>query len=53
MDNIDEYEDFNIYNGEAVHDMLVDFDLYENTGASEIFDEADIDEFVNSLDDWD
>lgn len=29
---MDEYDDLNVYNGEAEHDMWVDFDHYENTG---------------------
>lgn len=50
---MDEYEDLDTYNGDAVHDMWVDFDRYENTGSPEVFDEDNIDEFVNNLDDWD
>lgn len=30
---MNDYDDLDIYNGEAVHDMWVDFDKYENAGA--------------------
>lgn len=30
---MDEYEDLDAYNGDTIHDMWVDFDNYENTGA--------------------
>lgn len=39
---------------ENEHDMWVDLDYQENTGElSDIFDDADIDEYVNNLNDWD
>lgn len=41
------------YNGDAVHDMWVDFDHYENTGTPEVFDEDNLDDFINNLNDWD
>lgn len=49
-----EYDDLDAYNGVSEHDMLVDFDYHENTGElSDIFDDVDIDEYVNNLNDWD
>lgn len=59
---MDEYDDLDTYNGDAVHDMWVDFDNYvndlplsqkENTGTPDVFDEVDMDELVNNLNDWD
>lgn len=51
MKSIDEYDD---NNRDTEHDMWVDFDYHENTGElSDIFDEVDMDEYVNNLDDWD
>ena len=38
---MDEYEDLDAYNGDAAHDMNVDFDRYMNTGErAELFDET-------------
>lgn len=51
--NMDDYEDLDTYNGDVVHDMWVDFDNYENTGSPDVFDEPDLDDFVDTLDDWD
>lgn len=48
-----EYEDLYMYNGDTEHDMWVDFDRYENTGAPDIFDEDNLDDFVDNLNDWD
>lgn len=51
---MNEYDDLDIYNGDAVHDMEVDFDFKENTGElSGILEEADIDIFIDNLNDWD
>ena len=36
---MDEYDDLGTYNGDAVHDMWVDFDNYVYTGYPEVFDE--------------
>jgi len=33
--------------------MWVDFDHYENTGTSDVFDEDNIDEYVDNLNHWD
>lgn len=50
---MNEYEDLDIYNGDAVHDMLVDSDRFENTGTPDVFDEPDLDNFIDNLNDWD
>ena len=50
---MDEYDDLDTYNGETVHDMWVDFDNYENTGNPDVFDEDNLDEYINNLNDWD
>ena len=51
---MDEYEDLDAYNGDTEHDMWIDFDYNENTGElSGIFDDSDIDSYINNLNDWD
>lgn len=50
---MDHYDNLDSYNGDTVHDMYVDFDHYENTGTPDVFDEADIDNFFDNLNDWD
>lgn len=50
---MDEYEDLDTYNGDTVHDMWVDFDSYENTRIPEIFDEGNLDDYIDNLNDWD
>lgn len=51
---MDEYEDLDAYNGDTEHDMWVDLDYNENTGElSGIFDDSDIDSYINNLNDWD
>lgn len=50
---MDEYDDLSTYNGDAVHDMWVDFDHDENTGPPDVFDEDNLDEYVDNLNDWD
>mgnify|MGYP000166066636 CR=1 FL=1 len=50
---IDEYTDLDTYNGDAVHDMWVDFDNYDNIGTPDVFDVADMDEYIDKLNDWD
>lgn len=51
---MDEYEDLDAYNGDTEHDMWVDFDYNENTGElSGLFEENDLDQFIDNLDDWD
>lgn len=41
------------YNGDTEHDMWVDFDNFENLGAPDVFDEPNIDTFIDNLNDWD
>ena len=53
INDIDEYENLDLYNGDTVHDMWVDYDHYQNTGEPDVFDEEDIDEIVDELNDWD
>ena len=51
---MDEYEDLDAYNGDTEHDMWVDFDHNENTGElSGLFEDTDIDQFIDNLNDWD
>lgn len=51
---MDDYEDLDAYNGDTEHDMWVDFDYNENTGElSGIFDDSDMDSYINNLNDWD
>lgn len=51
---MNEYEDLDAYNGDAAHDMNVDFDRYTNTGeGEELFNETDLDEYIDNLSDWD
>ena len=51
---MDEYEDLDMYDGNPVHDGWVDFDYNENTGElSGIFDESDLNDFIDNLNDWD
>lgn len=51
---MDEYENLGTYNGDAAHDMDVDFDRYMNTDeGAELFYETDLDQFIDNLNDWD
>lgn len=51
---MDELDNMDAYNGDAVHDMRVDFDFHENTGElSDTFDDTDIDQFIDNFNDWD
>lgn len=50
---MDEYENLDAYNGDTEHDMWVDVDNYENTGTPDVFDESGLDEYFESLNDWD
>ena len=53
INDIDEYENLDLYNGDTVHDMWVDYDHYQNTGEPDVFDKEDIDEIVDELNNWD
>ena len=51
---MDEYEDLDAYDGDTEHDMWVDFDYNGNTGdLSGLFEDTDIDHFIDNLNDWD
>lgn len=50
---MNEYDDLDTYNGNTVHDMWVDFDNCENTGTHNVFDEDNLDDYINNLKDWD
>ena len=39
--------------GDVEHDMWVDYDHYQNTGKPDVFDEEDIDDIIDELNDWD
>ncbi|MCM1297537.1 MAG: hypothetical protein NC311_18520 [Muribaculaceae bacterium] len=48
------YEDLDTYNEDTMHDMYVDSDYEINTGElPEVFDEADLNEHIDNLNDWD
>lgn len=47
-----DYDDLSTYNGEAEHDMLVDYDQYVNTGELDYFND-DIEEDVEPDSDFD
>lgn len=48
------YDDLDTYNGDAEHDMMVDYDYHINTrDLTETFDDEDPDEDADNLDDWD
>lgn len=49
---MNEYDDLDTYNGYAVHDMRVDNDYNENTGAPDVLDEAGLDDFIENLNNW-
>ncbi len=39
---MDDFDDYSAYNGDATHDMMVDYDYHQNTGElSEYFDDED------------
>ena len=46
-----DFDDLDTYNGNAEHEMWVDFDNYENTGNPDVFDEPDLGNFINNLND--
>ncbi len=45
---MNDYDDLDTYNGEAVHDMRVDFDNYENTGTPDVFDEDNLNDMLTT-----
>lgn len=51
---MDEYEDLDSYNSAPVHNRWGNFDYNENTGElSELFEETDLVQFIDNLNDWD
>lgn len=50
---MDELDDLGTYTGDTEHGMWVDFDHYENTGNPDVFDEDNLDDYVDNLNDWD
>lgn len=51
---MNEYEDIDTYNGDPVHDGWGDFNYNENPGElSDLFDETDLDQYIDNLNDWD
>ena len=50
---MDDYNDLGSYTGAVEHDMWVDYDHYQNTGDPDVFNEENIDEIVDELNDWD
>lgn len=51
---MDEFDNLDIYNGNPVHDMEVDYDYHINTGKlADEFGDTDLDDFINNLNDWD
>ena len=50
---MDDYDDLDANNGDAVHDMWFDFSNYENTSAPGVCDEDNLDEYIDELNDWD
>lgn len=47
---MNEYDDLDIYNCNAVHDMEVDFDFHINTGKlPECFEDTDIETFIDNF----
>ena len=50
---MEDYDDLGSYNGDVEHNIWVDYDQYRKTGEPDVFDEEDIDEIVDELNDWD
>lgn len=48
-----DFGDLGTYNGYTEQNMLVDFNNYEDAGTPDVFDELDIDNFIDNLNDWD
>lgn len=46
-----DYDNLEAYNDEVVHNMWVDYDNYENTGAPEGFEDESLDECTDNLND--
>lgn len=53
VNEIMESEDIE-YGGNAVEDMMTDYDYHVNTGElPELFDDESVDDFIANLNDWD
>lgn len=51
---MDELENLDSYNRTPEHDSWVDYDYHENTSElSDLFDDTNMDVFINNLNDWD
>ena len=51
---MNEFYDLATYNGDTEHDLWVHFTTHEYTGElGNIFDDSDVDNFIDNLDDWD
>ena len=51
---MNEYDDLDIYNGDAVLDIEVAFDFHINSGElPDCFEDSDIETFIDNLNDWD
>ena len=51
---MDEFDDLDTYNGNTEHDMWVDFTTNQYTGElADIFNDSEVDDFIDNLDDWD
>lgn len=47
------FGDLDTYTGDAQHDMWVHFEYNENTGElSNVFDDSDVDKFIDNLNNW-
>lgn len=51
---MNDFDDLDQYNEDPQHDMWVDYDFNENTGElPDVFDEDNMDSFIDNLNDWD
>ena len=51
---MEDLEDLSTYTGNTEHDMWVDFTTNQYTGElADIFDDSEVDDFIDNLDDWD
>jgi len=54
FDTLMNYDDLDAYNGNTEHNSWVDFEYHESTGElSVLFDDTNIDGYINNLNDWD
>ena len=51
---MDELDELDTYNGDSEHDMWVAFTTNQYTGElADIFDDSEVDDFIDNLEDWD